>query len=259
MHEIEKITKGDSSCDEDSVRDVEQDRALDRVIMFDGMGVVNKLKKSDAIRTCKDLADVFVQRILGESNNYQVVAMIFDRYMMSSLKSKTRNKRTKGVSVRYKIADNTKLKVTLISCHTKMELTAYLGEKLVSACKTIQKDFIVVYENKCKTNLPVLQDVLIHDQEEADTLMILYGIVITRLNPFQELVVCSPDTDVLLLLIYFYEQLCPSTIFRTGRTNQVRDINIGLAHEALGEERSKALLGFHCFTGCDQTAVLWKV
>ena len=91
MHEIEKITKGDSSCDEDSVGDAEQDRALHRVIMFDGMGVVNKLKKSDAIRTCKDLADVFVQRILGESNNYQVVAMIFDRYMVSSLKSKTRN------------------------------------------------------------------------------------------------------------------------------------------------------------------------
>ena len=272
MHEIKKITKGDSSCDEDSVRDAEQDRALHRVIMFDGMGVVNKLKKSDAIRTCKDLAAVFVQRILGESNNYQVVAMIFDRYMVSSLKSKTRNKRTKGVSVHYKIADNmnienVSLKSLLSHVHTKMELTAYLGEKLVSACKTIQKDFIVIYENKCKTNLPVLQDVLIHEQEEADTLMILYGIVITRLNPFQELVVCSPDTDVLLLLIYFHEQLCSSTIFRTGRSNQVRDINIGLAHEALGEERSKALLGFHCFTGCDQTAkfygksklACWKV
>ena len=32
--------------------------------MFDGMGVVNKLKKSDAIRTCKDLADcVLYKRI----------------------------------------------------------------------------------------------------------------------------------------------------------------------------------------------------
>ena len=204
IHEIEKITKGDSSCDEDSVHDAEQDYALDRVIMFDGMGVVNKLKKSDAIRTCKDLADVFVQRILGESNNYQVVAMIFDRYMVSSLKSKTRNKRTKDVSVRYKIADNTNienvsLKSLLSHVHTKTYCLPW--RKLVSACKTIQKDFIVIYENKCKTNLPVLQDILIRDQEKADTLMILYGIVITRLKPFQELVVCSPDTDVLLLLI----------------------------------------------------------
>ena len=72
------------------------------------------------------------------------------------------------------------------------------------------------------------------------------------MNPFQELIVCSPDTDVLLLLKFFYQELYTRTIFRTG--NRIRDINIGLVYEMLGEEKSKALLGFHCFTGCDQTA-----
>ena len=84
--------------------------------------------------------------------------------------------------------------------------------------------------------------------------MILYSIKVAHMNPFQELIVCSPDTDALLLLIFFYQELCTHTIFRTGSGNKICDINIGLVYEMLDEEKCKALLGFHCFTGCDQTA-----
>ena len=38
--------------------------------------------------------------------------------------------------------------------------------------------------------------------------------------------VVSPDTDVLLLLIYYYLQPCASTIYRTGSDNDQRDIKI---------------------------------
>ena len=90
--------------------------------------------------------------------------------------------------------------------------------------------------------------------EEADTLLVLYGVDVAKINPFQKLVVCSPDADVLLLLIFIYKSQPTRTVFRTGRGSNLRDIDIGSAFEALGEEKSAAILGFHRFTGCDQTA-----
>ena len=93
-----------------------------------------------------------------------------------------------------------------------------------------------------------------HDHEEADTLLILYGIDVAKNDPFQELIVCSPDTDVFLLLIAFYKSLCTRTLFRTGKGSNNRDIDIGAAYEALGEEKASALIGFHSFTGCDVTS-----
>ena len=64
----------------------------------------------------------------------------------------------------------------------------------------------------------------------------------------------SPDTDVFLLLIYYYDLLPMATTFRTGRGASLRDINIRSCVEAIGVNRSKAILGFHTFTGCDQTS-----
>ena len=64
------------------------------------------------------------------------------------------------------------------------------------------------------------------------------------------------DTDVLLLLLYYFDELC-STIFRT--TN--RDIRFQTLHSHLGPELCTSLLGFHAQTGCDQTgkvAVFYK-
>ena len=44
------------------------------------------LKKSDAIRTCKVFAKVFVARVLHAAESYSEVRLIFDRYIASSLK-----------------------------------------------------------------------------------------------------------------------------------------------------------------------------
>ena len=106
MHEIEKIIGNKN------VINLQEDSEIERTIMFDGMGLVNRIKKSDNIKACKDFADVFVQRIMHESRSIQQVNLIFDHYMTSSLKSRTRDKkRTKGVATRYKIADDTNMRM----------------------------------------------------------------------------------------------------------------------------------------------------
>ena len=43
---------------------------------------------------------------------------------------------------------------------------------------------------------------------------------------------------------------------RAGRGEHKRDTNIGKSFEAPGDAKSQALVGFHAFTGCDQTGKL---
>lgn len=43
------------------------------------------------------------------------------------------------------------------------------------------------------------------------------------------------------------------TKFRTGKGKDLRDLDIKTIYEKLGPERCDAIIGFHTFTGCDQT------
>ena len=124
--------------------------------------------------------------------------------------------------------------------------------------------FAVSYDTLTASNIAGIDASLQgNTHEEADTLMILHAIDIARINPFRELCIFSPDTDVLLLLNHYYPQLPTVTMFYTG--NHI--ISVGAAYEVLGPQKCLALLGFHAFTGCDQTSkfhgksklTCWKV
>ena len=109
--------------------------------------------------------------------------------------------------------------------------------------------YAVVYETICETNIPNIGvELFEHTQEGADTLIILHALDVTTNDPFNEITVCHPDTDVFLLLIYFYPSLCNITWFQTGNKTHLRNIDVGKAYECLGTERGKAILGFHSFT-----------
>ena len=118
-------------------------------------------------------------------------------------------------------------------------LTIYFSEKFISHFEKLRNEYVVVYDTVCKSNEILSSDLYKHDHEEADTLLILYGIDVAKNGPF----VCSPDTDVFLLLISFYKSLC--TLFRIGKGNNNLDIDTGPAYEALGEEKVSVLIGFH--------------
>ena len=61
--------------------------------------------------------------------------------------------------------------------------------------------------------------------------------------------VAYSDTDALLLLSYFYPDICNNTVFHAI----TREIDVGSACNVLGNEKRMALLGFHGSTGCDLT------
>ena len=91
-----------------------------------------------------------------------------------------------------------------------------------------------------------------HDHEEADTLLILHALDVAKDNAFKGMYRPFADTDVFLLLIYYYHSLPHLTYFQTGTGESQRNIDFQSWYEAIGVNHAQVILGFHVLTGCDQ-------
>ena len=168
------------------------------------------------------------------------------------LKSKTRNSR---IQIQYKLEDDTNIEnITseklLSHVNTKKDFTKYLSCKIAQVFSAAEKRYIVACSITAESNIVDFPDKLkFHSREEADTLIVLQSTDVAKSNPFCLLYVVCSDTDVLLLLLHVYPQICNNTIFHAI----TREVDIGCAYSALGTKKSKALLGVYAFTGCDLT------
>ena len=85
----------------------------------------------------------------------------------------------------------------------------------------------------------LLTSLLTHIQEEADMLLILHA----RTVPQEaKLVVRSPETDVLLLLVQMHPQLPVFTVFLPGKDRLKRNISVCNIYNNLGSKRASARL-----------------
>ena len=109
-----------------------------KILAFDGMAIVRSLKKESWVRTCKDLAQLFLEKVGSFFINkvYNVVCMIFDPYTSGQL-AKIRNTKDVGESkLYYEVADNTNiervtLKNFLSNDATTRDLTLYFSKKFL--------------------------------------------------------------------------------------------------------------------------------
>ena len=223
-----------------------------KVIIIDGMAFFNDIQKCQ-IKNCSDFAKCFLNIIKAETKVYNEARIIFDRWDQKSLKANTRANHTAGLSaVRYKVSDSTKIghlktKEFLSAIKPKIELTEYLSKKLND---TLTLDFVVVYGNCCLANISSLnQELFDYNQEEADKGIVLHALDVTKNDHFTESVIACSDTDVFLILLNYFEDINSCTIFKTSyQEYYLREI-----HKSLKPGIIKALLGFHAFSGCDQT------
>ena len=88
-------------------------------------------------------------------------------------------------------------------------------------------------------------------QEEADTIMILHALDASRSG--YTVHILSPDTDLFVLGLSNLLQLGKDTCILVGQGDKQRLVPLKPIHDVLGNEKAKALLGFHAFTGCDTT------
>ena len=84
-----------------------------------------------------------------------------------------------------------------------------------------------------------------HSQEEADTSLILHATDVTQKNAFSDSVICCSDTNVLLILLHYFDELCSTTIFSTNEHNMPLQ---SLAEKLYFDLRKGLLL-----TGSDQS------
>ena len=126
------------------------------------------------------------------------------------MKEKTREKRTAGKEIKYRVSDKTSianisLKQFLSHIDTKAELATYLSEKALSKFKNKSNiQFVVVHDTLAESNFETFPEALkTHTHEEADTLIVLHALDVSNSDrKMDRLYVFSPDTDVFLLLVY---------------------------------------------------------
>ena len=68
----------------------------------------------------------------------------------------------------------------------------------------------------------------------------------------------SPDTDVFLLLLAFFDHFDGPVYMDTGSGDHCRIIGIEGIRKNIGEDLRKALLGLHAFTGSDTTSAFMR-
>ena len=96
---------------------------------------------------------------------------------------------------------------------------------------------------------------LLSSQEEADTRIILHCDHISRnFSETTVIIVRSPDTDVLVLLSKFSQNISQLVLFDTGMGNKRRLLDIKEIISTKGKNVCSVLPALHAFTGCNTTS-----
>ena len=85
---------------------------------------------------------------MKDSHGFPEVRVLFYRYDELSLKSKTRDYRTSGIQIQYKVDDDTNIEnITsekfLSQINTKRDLTIYLGCQIARVLSAAGKQYVV--------------------------------------------------------------------------------------------------------------------
>ena len=90
------------------------------------------------------------------------------------------------------------------------------------------------------------------DQEESDKKIVLHALDATA-NGATEVRIHSPDTDVFILSLRRYPDLCQNTMFAPGRGQNHREIKLQPVVRAPGPTKTATLPAFHVLTGAENT------
>ena len=155
----------------------------------------------------------------------------------------------------YRITNSTHIakvpmKRLLSDTRTKMDLTVYLAEKdICNAMRQQGRKFVVAWGSGCQaTHKDVTH--LQSSQEEADTMQI----PALRLDATAtEIRIHSPDTDVFILALRRYPDLCDNASFVKGTGQHPRVIKLRPIVKTFGEAKTASLPAFHAISGFDNT------
>ena len=198
---------------------------------------------------------------------------MFDQYQENSIKNGTRTKRsTTQQKVRTIVSRDLKLPANWNSFiemnDNKANLTQFLSNELEKHVQHYDEEIVISggYKDPEKVTATAVIDVshLQASHEEADTRILLHAADAAS-KGYERLIIQCRDTDVLVLLLVFANQLSKEIWMKAGTTKKPRYIKV---HDiTLPKEMLDGLLAFHAVTGCDTTSqftgigkrTAWKV
>ena len=124
--------------------------------------------------------------------------------------------------------------------NTKDALANYLAEQTIEYAERNGARAVVAYGCKCKgtkRDMPYLKS----DQEEADTKIVLHALDATA-NGATEIRIHSSATEVFILALRCYPDLCQNTVFVTGKGETYRSIKLQPIVRALGHLKKEHYL-----------------
>ena len=232
--------------------------------MIDAMALLQTLNSIPG--TFGELAELIVKKLLASahSSNSPRVDFVCDRYPEVSIKGQERSKRAEAGGTFGKIlGPNQKVpkqyKKFLSVGKNKEALIEFIFQHLknIKNLQEILKDGLLMFTHgnichRISTNAQGEVEIegcqeLSCDHEEADTRLLVHSKHAAA--DFEDIVICSPDTDVFILLLGQNQAIQSNLFFHTGAGNQRRIINVSSVHSSLGLELCDALIGFHAFTG----------
>ena len=192
------------------------------------------------------------------------IDLIFDQYFKKSLKENIRDER--GIGSRLLFDETTKLPSKfnsdfLKNSANKDDLSRFLAKKFIEMHTNIQQILVVTYEHSIISSDPGIQfenDIAQCQSEEADQRVIRHVINLKTTGKYKNILACTYDTDVLMLLISSFHHFSSTSIdlvCQFGFGAKKKYYCIKTIASSLGPNKCKALPFFHAFSGCDTVSI----
>ena len=228
------------------------------VLIVDGAFLVNtvtpKTPKTFEEYARKDI----LPKVEHYSSNYKRTDIIFDVYHESSLKSEARSKRGKAIRRRVtaKSKTPTNWKSFLRESTNKTELFNFLAEE-VGKMTTMNEVIVTREENALPSSShpsAKVDELAPCTHEEADTRIFLHAWNAAR-NGHKSLLIEANDTDIVVIALSHMSTFAAMGLEKMwvafGKGQRTRWIPIHDLASSLGPEKTKGILFFHAFSGCD--------
>ena len=234
-------------------------------VVLDAMAIIKSLQTADLPETFGEYADVIFQKLLSTANyhNASRVDWVVDQYRELSIKYAEREKRVSTTGLQRVLITNADQKLprqfTKFLAHpdNKTDLLQFL----YTSMRQKELESLQVYvtnatrcsvlarrqPSEASAEIPALNS----GHEEADTRLLLHGIHAAEQGS-QTVIICSPDTDVLVITLPIAIAHQPAVFgFDTGTGNYRRLVNVTNMAKSLGAPICQAMPFLHAFTGCD--------
>ena len=224
------------------------------VVAVDAMFIMNQIStKPIWVKTGKDLAKEFCDRLDKQSEGAEIIVVGFEWYSDVSLKAMAWKSRQKGKKKKrndYVIEPDTDLSKRCMedilgTTETKKSLTTLLMNALENRLKERNVQYFIA-GNGVILSSQAGHSATNHTEGETAIIMGLSSIGLLQ----KRVVVYGSDVDLFVLLLAHYQNIGCREMFMKSLTGYT---SITTVFNFLGHEVASALLSFHALTGCDIT------